>query len=82
MLDEIRAQLQQITDTAPTDELQIVRTELDELRGKLNQVAGTSNDNDVQQAIRLFGAAHEKTDEATQTAMRASEHVREYAAAL
>ncbi|ASU78018.1 hypothetical protein CDG81_06505 [Actinopolyspora erythraea] len=82
MLEEIRGQLQQIIDTAPAGELPAVRTALDELRGQLHQVAGTNANDDVRQASRLFGIAHEKAGEAVQTAMQAAEHVRSFSAVL
>ncbi|WP_223207908.1 hypothetical protein [Actinopolyspora erythraea] len=55
---------------------------LDELRGQLHQVAGTSANDDVRQASRLFGIAHDKTGEAAQAAMQAAEHVRSFSAVL
>ncbi|ASU79955.1 hypothetical protein CDG81_18690 [Actinopolyspora erythraea] len=82
MLDEIRGQLQQITDTAPVSELQTIRTTLDELRALLHQMAGTSTNDDVHQASRLFGIAHDKTGEAVQALMYALEHVRSFSAVL
>ncbi|WP_019855641.1 hypothetical protein [Actinopolyspora mortivallis] len=82
MLEEIRGRLQQIIDTAPVGELQAVRTTLEELRGQLNQVAGTSTNEDVQQALHLFGLAAEKAGEAAQAAMQAAEHVRSFSAVL
>ncbi|GAB3543053.1 hypothetical protein J2S53_000382 [Actinopolyspora lacussalsi] len=77
MLEEIRGQLHQIIDTAPTGELAAVRTRLEELRGLLHQVAGTSTNDD-----QLFATAHEKTDEAVQAVMRATEHVSAFSAVL
>ncbi|PRW63293.1 hypothetical protein [Actinopolyspora mortivallis] len=82
MLEDIRARLQQIIDTAPAGELQAVRTTLDELRGQLHQVAGTSANDDVQQALRLFGIAPDTVGEAVQAVMLATEHVRSFSTVL
>ncbi|SFT66576.1 hypothetical protein SAMN04487904_105218 [Actinopolyspora lacussalsi subsp. righensis] len=59
-----------------------MRTRLEELRGLLYQVAGTSTNDDVRQALQLFVTAHEKTDEAVQAVMRATEHVSAFSAVL
>ncbi|MGJ7908515.1 hypothetical protein ACOQFL_18780 [Actinopolyspora sp. H202] len=82
MLEEIRGQLQQITDTAPTGELAALRSRLADLRGLLYQVAGTSTNDDVQRSLQLFGIAHEKVGEAIQAVAQASENVRTFSAVL
>ncbi|SFE38834.1 hypothetical protein SAMN04487819_112119 [Actinopolyspora alba] len=82
MLEEIRSQLQQVIETAPTGELAAVRTRLEELGGLLYQVAGTSTNDDVRQALQLFGIAHEKVSEAVQAVAQATDHVSTFSAVL
>ncbi|PRW61691.1 hypothetical protein [Actinopolyspora mortivallis] len=82
MLEDIRARLQQILDTAPAGELQAVPTTLDELRGQLHQLAAPSTNEDIRQALRLSSFASDTVGEAVQTLMLATEHVRSFSTVL
>ncbi|WP_017973158.1 hypothetical protein [Actinopolyspora halophila] len=76
MLDDIRERLQQAIDTVPAGELRDSWTTLDELHRQLHRTAGTSTNEEVHQALQLFGIAAEKAGEAAQAATQAAEHTR------